>query len=190
VSQTAAEATCQIPALRDLCDQQFWLFGRDIGFHRGNLLLEAGFERRRFGSGRPTQYVFESTANSISLWGFGLHWICNERGRALFTGRDGDFLEAGTSELLAVRDPWTVGRRLRLGNGVDGLLASNVCSWLAEYEAWVLQAAGPDHRSAALEGWSPCCEPGRIASGWADHASLFAALATQATCPSESATPP
>jgi len=160
-------------SLKDLCDQQFWLFGRDIHRQGGNLLVEAGFERRRFGSGRPTQYVFESACNSIGLWGFGLHWICHERGQALFVSREGDFLEAGVSTVLAVRDPWTVERRLQLGREADRQLASDVCGWFAEYETWVVETAGPEYRAEALEDWTPCCGAGQTASIWAARAAWF-----------------
>lgn len=186
MNPTTGATVDDAPALKELCDQQFWLFGRDINRPGGNLLIEAGFERRRFGSGRPTQYVFECPECSISLWGFGLHWICHERDQALFTSRDGEFLKAGASNLLAVRDPWTVERRLRLGEEADSLLAAEVSRWFAEYEAWVLDAAGPDHRVAALEDWDSCCEPCQVAAAWtalsagfraARHSARGAALA-------------
>lgn len=173
MSPTAGARVDEPPALKELSDQQFWLFGRDINRPGGNLLIEAGFERRRFGSGRPTQYVFECPQCSISLWGFGLHWVCHDRDQAAFVSRDGKFLDAGATSLLAVRDPWTVGRRLRLGGNADGRLCRETCEWLAAYESWVLDAAGPGYRTEALQDWVPCCGAGETASCWAAQAIRF-----------------
>jgi len=173
VRRTPDATADYLPLLRELCDQQFWLFGRDIYRQSGNLLVEAGFERRRFGLGRPTQYVFEGGGSSISLWGFGFHWICHDRRQAIFVSRDGAFVESGAPVVLAVRDPWVVGRRLRLGGEADRLLASEVCGWFAAYEAWVAETAGPEHRAEALEGWTPCCGAGQTVPSWNAHSRRF-----------------
>jgi hypothetical protein len=158
------------PALADLCDQQFWLFGRDIHHHEGNLLLEAGFERWRAGSGRPTQYVFDGSSNSVGLWGFGLVWISHDKGRSLFVSRDGEFTLADVSVVPKIREPWKAGRRLNLAGQPEPDAVSEVCGWFADYETWVIETAGLDHRRAALDDWDSCCEADQTIAGWMAHA--------------------
>lgn len=158
-----------LPSLEALCDQQFWLFGSDIRRPAGNLLLQWGFERQRQGGGRPTRYLSEGAQRTIALWGFGMLWI-SAAPEAVFLSRDGRLLAAAVDSAPRVRDAWQASRRLRLSGAGDPHLGAEAFAWIAGYERWAAETAGPKHRGLAIAGREACCDPEEIADAWEGHA--------------------
>lgn len=163
-----AAAERVLPALKPLCEQQFWLFGFDIRRGGDNLLLRWGFERQRQGGGGPTRYLHEDEDRTVALWGFGLLWIGAEH--SAFLARHGRLYRSGVRAVPRVRDAWAAERRLRISGAGDPQLGADACAWIAEYERWVLETAGREHRVLALASREPCCNPEEIADAWEEHA--------------------
>jgi hypothetical protein len=68
------------------------------------------------------------------------------------------------------RDAWQAGRRLGLGGAGDPQLSAEALAWIAGYERWVAEEAGPEHRDLALAKRERCCAIEEIAGAWEEHA--------------------
>ena len=150
------------PRFGDAINQQLWCWGRDILHPEGNLLTQYGFVRQE----RPPEragtslYRWESSSDwRVLLWGF-----------AIFVGDDelqcGMWLKRGEalprwSPFSDVRSPaWemcnlpipSVARTPAAMTACD-LLVMQFCSWVSDYEAWVVARRGIAYRASVLEAW-------------------------------------
>lgn len=157
----------------DLLNQQMWLFGCDIRRREGNLLLKYGFEKfcppvNIKGSTCYCKYL--GKPEWLMLWGFGLY-LQNENEIGLFLKR----YEFTPRLMKFPSRVWNIEQMpcSHIPQCVDECeksksLMSKACAWMAEYETWVLQNAGPAYRKKCLDGWSlkMVCEPQEISSTW------------------------
>jgi hypothetical protein len=145
----------------DLLNQQMWCWGSDIRRPEGNLLHQYGFVKHRApdGSGLKPCYTFTAHDGlTIGLWGFGVYFA-DGHGQGLFLKRF-DFSPRLISAAEMRFDVW-VTRDLpelttpRSGNDlhISGRLVCGALQWVASYERWVLQQAGPEYRTATTEAW-------------------------------------
>jgi len=156
-----------------LLSQQCWLWGQDVKRPEGNLLVAHGFERLRAlaGISGSTQYTLSLPKElRVRLWGFGMYFGAAEGiyiNRYEFTPRTARFQE-----------PWQSAESMsRLPRSGSFELLAQAAHWIAEYENWVLDAAGLPYRRAALSGWKETCSaPGSIASAWRRLASEIQAV--------------
>lgn len=140
-------------------DQQFWLFGCDVRYPGGNLLLEMGFEQVRPPAGwkAATQYsLILPGGGCLRFWGFGL-WHSSNGMIGVFVRRS-EF----APRLCQLNQPiWKVEDLplLRLPQSEQEihqvwLSLAFVFDWFSNYEAWVLQRCGADYRRECLLQWT------------------------------------
>ena len=143
---------------KELLDRQCWNWGRDIVHPEGNLLLEAGFRRRR-----PPEGVAGSSCytlalpdgDSLMLWGFGLLYGTPRTG--------GVFLNRYQFRPVwlppeAVHEPmWTPDifptAQKPPSPRVPVDLTVAAIRRIADYEEWALARCGLEYRRAVLRQW-------------------------------------
>lgn len=159
-----------------LMHQQCWLWGQDIRFAGGNLLLALGFERTRAGAdGGSTRYRRDYPDGlAVVLWGFGIAFV-PPGGAGVFLHRYGFTplslrgaadLDVHTGADVPACEPASLADSARMF-----AQAADLARWIADYEREILERAGLGHRQAALERWAKaCCGPTEVAAQWHDVA--------------------
>ena len=142
----------------ELLDRQCWNWGRDIVRPEGNLLLEAGFLRRRPPEGETGSSCYTLAlpdGDSLMLWGFGLLYRT--------PGNGGVYLNRYQFRPVwlpseAAREPfWTPDVIPTAGTPpsprvpVDLIVAAIRC--VADYEEWALARCGLEYRRTVLRQW-------------------------------------
>lgn len=146
-------------ALAGLLHQQCWLWGCDVRRREGNLLVGYGVHRIPPPAGTVGTSAYRARIDdetSLSLWGFGVALVPS-RGDALFLER-----YTPCPQAVAVADTlartWHV-QQLPARTPHDAPQAwwrlLCVFDWMAAYEHWVMQTAGPQWRQRCLHGWEP-----------------------------------
>jgi len=141
-----------------LLHQQCWNWGRDIVRPEGNLLLEAGFLKRRPPEGETgsTCYTLElPDGDSLLLWGFGLMYRTPRQG-CVYLNRyqfRPDWLP-----LEAVQEPiWRPDRipapQTPPSPRVPVELTAAAARRIADYEERTLARCGLEYRCAVLREW-------------------------------------
>ncbi|MYH51124.1 MAG: hypothetical protein F4151_16785 [Gammaproteobacteria bacterium] len=143
---------------QELLHRQCWNWGRDIVRPEGNLLLEAGFLRRRppVGEAGSSCYTLApSDGDRLMLWGFGLLYGTPRRG--------GVYLNR-----YEFRPVWLPSERIQgpvwkpdtipAGQAPPSLrvpvdLTVSAIRRIADYEEWVLARCGLEYRRAVLRQW-------------------------------------
>ena len=169
---------------KELLDRQCWNWGRDIERPEGNLLLEAGFRRRRPPEGEAGSSCYTLAlpdGDSLMLWGFGLLYRTPRKG-AVFLNRYQFRPVWLPSE--TVREPiWkpdTVpAARTPPSPHVPVDLTVAAIRRIADYEEWALARCGLEYRRAVLRQWkrsSRGLPPQALPQAWR---SLAAAIDSQ-----------
>jgi len=157
-----------------LLHQQCWNWGRDIVRPEGNLLLEAGFHRRRPPEGEDGSscYILELPAGGrLMVWGFGLFY-----GTA---GQGGVYLERYRFQpqwmpLEAVQESiWAPAmvpdEQTPPSPRIPLELTAAAARRLADYEDWVLECCGLDYRCAVMRQWKQAAKgvpPQTLPQAW------------------------
>ncbi|MCY3704183.1 MAG: hypothetical protein OXH08_01575 [Gammaproteobacteria bacterium] len=142
---------------QELLHRQCWNWGRDIVRPEGNLLLEAGFLRRRPPGGEAGSSCYTlalSDGDSLMLWGFGLLYG---------THRGGIYLNRYEFRPVwlpseTIRGPIWKPDMIPAGQAPPSLrvpvdLTVSAIRRIADYEEWVLARCGLEYRRAVLRQW-------------------------------------
>ena len=137
----------EVQRLHRLFDQQMWAFGRDTTCPEGNLLLRRGFVRTPPPPGAASSGTYRLVEGDLELELSSLGVRATRGAHSVFLDR------APMASLLRGADPLALVRLMR---------------WLASYEAWVEQVAGPAWRSASLLQRSrpPVLPASEMANSW------------------------
>ena len=143
---------------QELLDRQCWNWGRDIERPQGNLLLEAGFLRRRPPEGETGSSCYTLAlpdGDSLMLWGFGLLYGTPRKG-GVFLNRYQFRPVWLPSE--TVREPiWKPdaipAARTPPSPRVPVDLTVAAIRRIADYEEWTLARCGLEYRRAVLREW-------------------------------------
>ena len=141
-----------------LLDRQCWYWGRDIVHPEGNLLLEAGFLKRRPPAGEVGSSCYTLSfpdGGSLLLWGFGLLYGTLSKG-SVYLNRY-QFRPAWLPS-EKVREPIWKPTAIPPAQTppspcipVDLTVAA--IRRIADYEEWVLARCGLEYRRAVLRQW-------------------------------------
>ncbi len=184
VSLSSTHALSQAPpsdagwaeAAAPLMNDQCWCWGQDVLYPRGNLLIRYGLERieGRGPGGRSVGYTC-SINNRGGVWlrGAGVFYSRGS-GAGVFLGRydvrprviagDDPPLEQWSEQGLGAF-PFAVAS----DEGFEAacLLVPEVCAWIADYEHWITETVGVEHREQCLQRWPKRETPaGEFAQRW------------------------
>ena len=143
---------------QELLDRQCWIWGRDIVRPEGNLLLEAGFLRRRPPEGEAGSSCYTLAlpdGASLMLWGFGLLYGTPLNG-GVYLNRykfRPVWLQSETVQ-KPIWKPETIPTAQTPPSPrapVDLTVAA--IRRIAEYEEWALARCGLEYRRAVLRQW-------------------------------------
>ena len=154
-----------------LLEQQCWLWGQDVRYQNGNLLLNYGFDRAR-----PPQEIVGASAYQlhlladeicphervIALWGFGF-WFgkLDENGEGgIFIGRSA-FEPRWSARALPPQNAWspapmnaaTAPPHSKFERQQTRVLLRGALDWIAHYESWASGQLGQAERARQLEAW-------------------------------------
>lgn len=135
-------------------DRQFWCFGQDILHSAGNLLAEAGFERRPAPPGLAAKsgYVLTLPERAeVRLWGFGGFWGVPGLGGTTILRSGARVRRHGASRLSV--ETWSVDGLPTDEPGGDDRLATLLVAaidWVTAYEARILARIGMAGRDEIL----------------------------------------
>ena len=143
---------------QELLHRQCWNWGRDIVRPEGNLLLEAGFHRRRTPEGEAGSSCYTLAlpgGDSLMLWGFGLLYGTPQKG-GVYLNRY-QFRPVWLPSETLQGPIWKPGMipaaqappSLRIP--VDLTVAA--IRRIADYEEWALARCGLEYRRAVLRQW-------------------------------------
>ncbi len=146
--------------LKPLLHQQMWLFGQDILCPEGNLLYRYQFTHKKGEKRGGSMYTRWEKNRQIVLWGWGI-WFGQTDMGSIFVNR----YKAKPRYTALPRLNQTIHGQARLphlvyrvGSEVEvetmRRLWCDLLFWLAEYEAWVLEACGCSWRQSALKPFS------------------------------------
>ena len=143
---------------QELLHRQCWNWGRDIVRSEGNLLLEAGFLKRRPPEGEAGSSCYTlalSGGDSLMLWGFGLLYGTPRRGGVYLNRYEFRpvWLPSDT-----IRGPIWKPDMVPAGQAPPSLrvpvdLTVSAIRCIADYEEWVLARCGLEYRRAVLWQW-------------------------------------
>jgi len=143
---------------QELLHRQGWNWGRDIVRPEGNLLLEAGFLKRRPPEGESGSSCYTLAmpgGDSLMLWGFGLLYAAPRKG-GVYLNRYRFRPVWLPSE--AIRGPiWKPGM-MPAGQAPPSFcipvdLTVAAIRRIADYEEWALARCGLEYRRAVLRQW-------------------------------------
>ena len=143
---------------QELLHQQCWNWGRDIVRPEGNLLLEAGFLKRRPPKGEAGSSCYTlalPNGDSLMLWGFGLLYGTSQRG-GVYLNRY-EFRPVWLPSEMIQGPIWKPGM-IPPGQAPSSLripvdLTVAAIRRVADYEEWALAHCGLEYRRAVLRQW-------------------------------------
>ena len=143
---------------QELLHRQCWNWGRDIVRPEGNLLLEAGFLKRRppEGEAGSTCYTLAlSGGDSLMLWGFGLLYGTPRRGGVYLNRYEfrPDWLPSETIQRPIWKSDMIPAGQPPPSLRVPVALTVAAIRRIADYEEWVLARFGLEYRCAVLRQW-------------------------------------
>ena len=159
-----------------LMNDQCWCWGQDVLYARGNLLVRYGLERvaGRGAGGRSAVYAGSiNDRGGVWLRGAGVFYSRGS-GAGIFLGRydvrprviacDAPPLEKWSEQGLGA---FPLAVESEQGIEEAGLLVPEVCAWIADYELWIAETAGVEHREQCLQRWPKRATPaGEFAQRW------------------------
>ena len=134
---------------RTLLHQQCWLWGQDVRYPEGNLLLRHGFDRKRPPAEitASTQYLLQLDERLIvRLWGFGLAYGTRED--QIYINR----YEFRPRVLCNDADRWEPPAG-DLPSSADTIALEAAVRWIGRYEGRIEQDQGRRYRSTLLLQW-------------------------------------
>ncbi len=165
-----------VEAAGALMNDQCWCWGQDVLYPRGNLLIRYGLERTGVPGpgGRTAGYT-----RSIDDGGI----VCLRGSGVLYAPGSGAGIVLGRFDVrprLATGDDPPVERWIEKGfaafpfavaseRGIETArrLVPELCAWIADYEHWIAETAGVEHREACLQRWPKRSTPaGEFAQRW------------------------
>ena len=165
-----------VEAAGPLMNDQCWCWGQDVVYPRGNLLVRYGLERvaGRGQGGRSAVYTGSiNDRGGVWLRGAGVFYSRGS-GAGVVLGRydvrprvitcDAPPLEKWSEQGLGVF-PLAVAS----DEGIEAacLLVPEVCDWIADYELWIAETVGIEHREQCLQRWPKRETPaGEFAQRW------------------------
>lgn len=165
-----------VEAAQALMSDQCWCWGQDVLYPRGNLLIRYGLERIAVpGPGGRTAGYTRSIDDGGGVWlrGSGVLYSRGSGGGILLGRFD-------TSPRLATGDDPPLERWIEKGLSAFPLAAASgegmaaarrlvpeACSWIADYELWIAETVGVEHRERCLERWPKRATPaGEFTQRW------------------------
>ena len=143
---------------QQLLDRQCWNWGRDIVRPEGNLLLEAGFLRRRPPEGEAGSSCYTLAlpdGESLMLWGFGLLYGTTRKGGVYLNRYQfRPFWLPPETVQEPIWKPDTIPTAQTPPSArvpVDLTVAA--IRRIADYEEWVLARCGLEYRRTVLRQW-------------------------------------
>lgn len=143
--------------IKPLLHQQMWLFGQDILCPEGNLLYQYQFTHQPAEERGASMYTRCDGDKQIVLWGWGI-WFGQTGTGAIFVNRYKAKPQFTAVAVLnqTVHQPEELPRlTYRVGSEAEAettrQLWRDLLSWIAAYEAWVLETAGLTWRRAAVK---------------------------------------
>ena len=143
---------------QELLHRQCWNWGRDIVRPEGNLLLEAGFLKRRPPEGEAGSSCYTLAlpdGDRLMLWGFGLLYGTPRKG-GVFLRRyqfQPVWLPLETVQEPIWRPDMIPAPQMPPSPRVPADLTVAAIRRIAEYEEWVLARCGLEYRRAVLRQW-------------------------------------
>ena len=159
---------------QELLHQQCWNWGRDIVRPEGNLLLDAGFLKRRPPEGEAGSTCYSLAlpdGDSLMLWGFGLLYGTRQNG-GVYLNR----YQFRPVWLPLEAIPGLIWKPKMIPTGhvppslripVDLTVAA--IRHVADYEEWALALCGLEYRRAVLRQWNRPTEqlpPETLPNAW------------------------
>ena len=144
---------------QELLHRQCWNWGRDILRPEGNLLLEAGFLRRRppEGGERSSCYSLAlSDGDSLMLWGFGILYETPRKG-AVYLNRyqfRPVFLPSETVQEPIWKPDTVPTAHTPPSPRVSVDLTAAAIRRIADYAEWAIAHCGLEYRRAVLRQWN------------------------------------
>ena len=177
-----------------MLEQQCWLWGRDVRYSAGNLLLAYGFERARPPQGTigASAYQLRLLADEshprerlVALWGFGLwygEWTLDSDGAlgeigGIFIGR-AEFGPCWSARVMPPANVWSPAPLNAATRAPQGCherrqarqLLAGALNWIADYESWALARVGHAERARQLDAWRQArgtpTPPAEFAPAW------------------------
>lgn len=142
-----------------LLNQQCWNWGRDVLRAKGNLLIEAGFQKHRPPEGVVGASCYsqaEADGRRLFLWGFGLFHEAPALG-GIYLGRfqfEPRWLPCGSISEQIWRTDMIPEAVVAPDSRAALEMTANVAVWMAEYEDWVLDLCGLEYRKQVLSEWT------------------------------------
>ena len=143
---------------KKLLDRQCWIWGRDIERSEGNLLLEAGFLRRRPPEGEAGSSCYTlalPAGDSLMLWGFGLMYGTSRKG-GIYLNRY-QFLPVWLPSETVQKPIWRPDTippaQTPPSPRVPVDLTVAAIRRIADYEEWALARCGLEYRRDVLRQW-------------------------------------
>ena len=143
---------------QELLDRQCWNWGRDIVRPEGNLLLEAGFFRRRPPEGEAGSSCYTLAlpdGDSLMLWGFGILYGTLRKGGVYLNRYQFRpvWLPSETVQEPIWKPATIPTAQTPPSPRVPVDLTVAAIRRMADYEEWALARCGLEYRRAALRRW-------------------------------------
>ena len=143
---------------QELLHRQCWNWGRDIVRPEGNLLLEAGFLRRRQPEGEEGSSCYAlalSDGDSLMLWGFGILYETPRKGTVYLNRYQFRpvWLPSETVHEPIWKPDTIPTAHTPPSPRVPVDLTAVAIRRIADYEEWVIAHCGLEYRRAVLRQW-------------------------------------
>ena len=161
-SQALPGEAAWVEAAAPLMNDQCWCWGQDVLYPGGNLLVRYGLERVAGQGPRGRSGVYTRSINdrgAVWLRGAGVFYSRGS-GAGIFLGRydvrprviacDAPPLEKWSEQGLGA---FPMAVESEQGMEAACLLVPEVCAWIADYELWIAETAGVEHREQCLQRW-------------------------------------
>ena len=145
-----------------LMNDQCWCWGQDVLYPRGNLLIRYGLERVAGQGPRGRSGVYTRSINDrggVWLRGAGVFYSRGS-GAGVFLGRydvrprviacDAPPLEKWSEQGLGA---FPFAGESEQGIEMARRLVPELCAWIADYERWIAETVGVEHREGCLQRW-------------------------------------
>ena len=164
-----------VEAAGALMNDQCWCWGQDVLYARGNLLIRYGLERIAAPGpgGRTAGYTRSiDDGGSVCLRGSGV--LYSSGGAGILLGRFDVLPRLATGDAPPL-DRWIekgleafpLAAASEEGIAAACLLVPELCAWIADYEIWIAETVGVEHRERCLERWPKRTTPaGEFTQHW------------------------
>ena len=151
-----------LEAAEALMNDQCWCWGQDVLYPRDNLLIRYGLERIGLPgpNGRTAGYTCSiNDDGGVWLRGSGVLYSPGS-GAGILLGRFDMRPRVTTPDLPPLETwladgfgPFPLAAASERGVETARLLVPEVCAWIADYEHWIVETVGVEHREQCLQRW-------------------------------------